>query len=128
MWYMDMCVEGTSIDIHSHISDAAHGTFTASLPFPPSSRWPCSWHTIACTRLLCSPTSQHLLNSILIASTPSSSPSSSFSYRSPIYVFHLAVSGMYFWDVQTTCSRKRLLQAITEKIVDTFLQVFYEYY
>ena len=46
------------MDIHSHISGAcmlARGTFTPSLPLPSSARWPC---TIACTRRLCSPTSQ----------------------------------------------------------------------
>ena len=49
------------MDIHSHISCAcmlARGTFTPPPPFHPSARWLCSCHTIACTRRLCSPTSQ----------------------------------------------------------------------
>ena len=68
------------MDIHSHISGAcmlASGTFTPSPPFHPSARWPCSCHTIACTRCSCSPTSQPkpgFLYLLLLSSSSFSSP------------------------------------------------------
>ena len=81
-----LCVEGALIDIHSHISGAcmlARGTFTPSPPFHPSARWPCSWHTIACTRRLCSQSKPGFLYLLLLLLLLFSSPSSSSSLSSP---------------------------------------------